>query len=291
MQPVGSMSQQVAVLVHRAALDRHVGPERGERLLEPRRAVDDDQLRRPQAARDEIVEERPPGGSLSPPMFLTASSTFWPSARTPRTTSSEIEVAFLSSRTRTTVPSRISRTIGSSASETGVPGIPVALHLAPDPADRILADRATEQGRQCPPYPARVGAGKIGRGDQRIGGVRAALIGPQRLALPLGRLAVPADDPGTRDGDLGRPECAGQRARPMAVPMAGDGAAALSAAAGLPAPIARPRQRCLQFVFDHRLDEVAHPSRRAVFDRIKPTVEKLLTRPHRPGFVVLILMA
>src|SRR5512145_1734477 len=43
--------------------------------------------------------------SLSPPMFLTASSTFCPSRRTPSTTSSEIDVAFLSSRTLTTVPS------------------------------------------------------------------------------------------------------------------------------------------------------------------------------------------
>src|SRR5512132_2508136 len=48
-------------------------------------------------------------------MFFTASSTFWPSRRTPRTTRSEIDVAFLSSRTRTTVPSRINRTMSSSA--------------------------------------------------------------------------------------------------------------------------------------------------------------------------------
>ena len=48
---------------------------------------------------------------VSPPMFLTASSTFWPPSRTPSTTSSTIEVAFRSSRTRTTVPSRITRTI------------------------------------------------------------------------------------------------------------------------------------------------------------------------------------
>jgi len=46
-------------------------------------------------------------------MFLIASSTFWPSRRTPSATSNEIEVAFLSSRTRATVPSRMSRTIGS----------------------------------------------------------------------------------------------------------------------------------------------------------------------------------
>ena len=50
-------------------------------------------------------------------MLLIASSIFWPSARTPSATSNEIEVALLSSRTRATVPSRISRTIGSSASE------------------------------------------------------------------------------------------------------------------------------------------------------------------------------
>jgi hypothetical protein len=50
-------------------------------------------------------------------MLLIASSIFWPSARTPSITSSEIKVALWSSRTRTTVPSRISRTIGSAASE------------------------------------------------------------------------------------------------------------------------------------------------------------------------------
>jgi hypothetical protein len=46
-----------------------------------------------------------------------ASSTFCPSRRTPGTTSSEMSVALLSSRIRTTVPSRISRTMSSSASE------------------------------------------------------------------------------------------------------------------------------------------------------------------------------
>jgi hypothetical protein len=51
--------------------------------------------------------------SLSPPMLRIASSTFWPSARTPSATRSEIDVARLSSRTRTSGPSRISRTIGS----------------------------------------------------------------------------------------------------------------------------------------------------------------------------------
>jgi hypothetical protein len=48
--------------VHGATLNRRLGPERGERLLETRRAVDDDEFRRLQSTFDEIVEECPPGG-------------------------------------------------------------------------------------------------------------------------------------------------------------------------------------------------------------------------------------
>ena len=41
VQVLGRMADEVAVLVHGAALDRQVlAPERGERGLEPRRAVD-----------------------------------------------------------------------------------------------------------------------------------------------------------------------------------------------------------------------------------------------------------
>jgi hypothetical protein len=63
-------------------------------------------------------------------MLLIASSTFWASARTQRITSSEIEVALRSSRTRTTVPSRIRRTIGSPAGECLVPMERRFIHLA-----------------------------------------------------------------------------------------------------------------------------------------------------------------
>src|SRR6202158_3635586 len=44
---------------------------------------------------------------LSPPMLLIASKTFWPSARTPRTTRSETEVALRASRQRPTHPAGI----------------------------------------------------------------------------------------------------------------------------------------------------------------------------------------
>ncbi len=53
--------------------------------------------------------------SFSPPMFFTANSTFCLSRRMPGTTSSEMFVALRSSRTRTIVPSRISRTTPSPA--------------------------------------------------------------------------------------------------------------------------------------------------------------------------------
>ena len=60
MQALRGMGE-VAVLVHGAALDSHVGPQRRQRLFEARRAVDHDQLRRSQSAPDEIVEQRAPG--------------------------------------------------------------------------------------------------------------------------------------------------------------------------------------------------------------------------------------
>jgi hypothetical protein len=42
MQPIGSMSEKVAMLIHRAAaLNRDVGPQCGKGFLEAGRAVDD----------------------------------------------------------------------------------------------------------------------------------------------------------------------------------------------------------------------------------------------------------
>ena len=44
MQPLGCVGEQVAVLVDRAALGRHVAPEGGQRLLQPGPAVDNQKL-------------------------------------------------------------------------------------------------------------------------------------------------------------------------------------------------------------------------------------------------------
>jgi hypothetical protein len=74
--------------------------------------------------------------------------------------SNEIAVALRSCRTRTTVPSRMSRTIGSSASERTFQASQF-LDLAPYPAHRVLADRAGEQRAERPSYTPRVGAGEV----------------------------------------------------------------------------------------------------------------------------------
>src|SRR5664280_3749817 len=52
--------------MNRAALDRHAVPDGGDRFVETRRAIDDEELRLPQPAFDEIVEHRPPSlGALA----------------------------------------------------------------------------------------------------------------------------------------------------------------------------------------------------------------------------------
>src|SRR5271168_2152304 len=192
------------------------------------------------------------------------------------TTSSEIEVALRSSRTRTTVPSRISRTIGSSASER-------EFHASQSPFT-LRHTRLTVSLPTSPPNtlrsarrtPARIGAGKIHTGDQRIGSPRAALIIPQHLALPFRRLAAGSVQPGARHRDLGFPERARQRANPAAMPMARNNCCRIPTfrMPGEPA-IARARQSRIKLAANHLLDQSADLPADHVFDRIKPIVEKV----------------
>ena len=197
MQPLRCMCQQVTMLVHRTALDRNVRPERRQGRVEAGTAIDDDQFRRLQAPLDEIVEQRPPGrfASLSPPIFFTANSTFLPSRRTPMATRREIDVALLSSLTRTTVPSRMRRMIGSLAtdrlfqpSQSPLTLRHVRLTMSlPTP----LANTAARARRPSATHPSscarwslgqlrppRVGPGQIGRGDQCLSSLGAALVRP-----------------------------------------------------------------------------------------------------------------
>lgn len=52
LQPLGRIRQKIAVLLDRAALHRYAVPDAGDRAIEPRRAVHDEELGPPQAAPD-----------------------------------------------------------------------------------------------------------------------------------------------------------------------------------------------------------------------------------------------
>jgi len=60
VQALRRVRQKVPVLVDRAALDRHAVPDGRDGLVEPRRAVDDEELGPSQAALEEIVEHGAP---------------------------------------------------------------------------------------------------------------------------------------------------------------------------------------------------------------------------------------
>ena len=70
MQPVRRVSEEITVLVHRAALNRHIGPERRQRLVQAGTAVDDDEFRRLQAARGQVVQQGPPSRFAFPAHVL-----------------------------------------------------------------------------------------------------------------------------------------------------------------------------------------------------------------------------
>src|SRR5947199_7485811 len=103
------------MLVNRVSLHRHAILKHCDRPFHSRRTIDDEELRPAETTPDEVIEDSAPSFGVLAALFLTARRIFCPSARTPITTRSEIEVALPSRRTRTAVPSRISRTVGSSA--------------------------------------------------------------------------------------------------------------------------------------------------------------------------------
>ena len=138
-----------------------------------------------------FVEELAPPAWLSPPIFPIESKTFWPSRRTPIAARTEMLVALRSSRVLITVPSRISRTISSSA-RPRLHQIPIDLHLAPRPAHNVLAHSTPEEPEQRAFHPPRVGSGQIHRSDQRLGLSGQQLVARQRPRTPFRRPTVGA---------------------------------------------------------------------------------------------------
>jgi hypothetical protein len=153
--------------------------------------------------------ERRQAEVLSPPICLMESSTFWPSRRTPMAASTEMLVAFLSSRVRITVPSRskpanairprewANRTMSSSARLRAHQAsqstftlrqarLTTMSHVAPlIRAKMATADGALEQPEQGPLDTACVVSGKADRRDQRLGLLYQPLVTGQRLRPPF----------------------------------------------------------------------------------------------------------
>ena len=266
------------MLVHGAALDSHVGPQRRHRLFEARCAVDDDQRRRSQSAPDQIVEQRTPGRLAFPAHALDREQhllTVGAHAKRHEQRDRGRPSVEPDTRDCAVEDQPHDRLFGE---RTRIPGVPVALRLAPDAADHVLADRPGKHRVQRASHAAGVGPGEISPGeispgDQGVGGPGAALAGAQRTAPPFARLAVLAGQPSARHGD---PRLAKRaRQRPLALPVAhADNRRRRLVLAWLAPTLARTRQRLGKFLLQHRLDKAARPSPNPVLDRVEPIIQK-----------------
>ena len=239
-----------------------------------------EELRCPQAAGDQVVEHGPPRR-----LALAAHVARPPAAPSARRgarrapPAARCAVALRSSRTRTdrAVQDQADDVLAGQVAP--APGLPVRLHLAPGAADHVLAHRAPEQRGQRALHPARVGAGQVGAGDQRLDLPGQPGVARQRGAAPLPRAAVLGPQPGARHGDLHRPEGAGQLPLAVAVPMARGARRPLVA----PAP-----QRRRQLLLDQLLDEAADPLPQPGLDRVEPGLPGEQRRPGRLLAAILV---
>lgn len=117
-----------------------------------------------------------------------------------------MEVAFRSSRTRTTMPLRMRRTIGSPASERALQVYPSPFTFRQTPLTVSLPIVPPNKAEERSAHLARVGAGQVADDNQSVGGQRAELIGPHRLALPFRRPALGGVQWGAGHRDFDRPE-------------------------------------------------------------------------------------
>jgi hypothetical protein len=159
VQALGGVRKEIAMLVNRAALDRHAVPDDGDGLVEPRRAVDDEELGPSQAALDEIVEDGAPGlgalaaHALDREQHLLAVLAYAKDDKERDGSRFAVEPHAHHCAVENEPHDRF---FGKRA---GVPRVPVGLHLAPDPAHRILADRAANREASAG-APGVVGAGR-----------------------------------------------------------------------------------------------------------------------------------
>jgi hypothetical protein len=200
------------------------------------------------------------------------SSTFWPSRRTPSATNKR------QSGGAPVEANPHHRAVEDEAHDVVVlqvaplPRLPIGLDLVPGPADHVLADRAAEQRSQRPPHPPRIGARKVGGGDQRLGTPGQPLVGWDRAVAPLRRPAGRPDETGARHRHRDGSERADQLTLTMAVTM--------PVRVAVPS-IAATLQARFQFGLRHFLDEASNALANGPFQRVEPilTTEWLRLRP------------
>ena len=260
--------------VNRAALHRNIGPERRECLLQAGRPIHDDELRCLQAAGCDIVEQRAPGRLALPAHVLDREQHLLPVTADAKD-HQERDRGGLAVE-----PDAHDRAVENEAhhilsgQRTPAPRLPVGLHLAPHPADHVLADRASKQRRKRTTNPARVGAGQIGPGDQRLGAAGQPLVSRQGGVLPFARAALGAHQPGSGHAHRHGAEAAQEAALAMAMAVAGrrrvlTGIMGTRRTAAL---IALAAERGIQLGFEQVLDEGADARAHARLEWIEPVL-------------------
>ena len=224
-----------------------------------------------EGAAREVVQDRSQACGL-PAHPLDGEQHFCPSSRTPMTTSSEI--AWLSCRDHADdVPSRISRTIGSSFSGRAFQASQsvctlrhtrLTVSLPTAPPNSAASARRTRRVLVPTDTPKR-------SAHRRLGPV---LIGPQRLALPFRGGAIRTLQARPRHRDLGLAERPDQRPRPAAIAISahwGNGRLRLP---GATSAVPRPLQGGVEFQMDQRFDPVPDARTHAGLDGVDPIIEK-----------------
>ena len=142
------MGEEVAMFVNRAALDQNIRPKPGQRLLDAWSAIDDDELSPLQAAFDEVVEERSPGGFAFTAHVLARERHLLAVLSHAKGDEKRDRRRFL------VEPDPHDRAIEDQPDDwlvgegAGVPGIPIALNFAPDPDKNTLLENAIAAASQ-----------------------------------------------------------------------------------------------------------------------------------------------
>src|SRR3954469_15733521 len=273
MQPLWRVSEEIPVLMNRTPLSWYYWPERSQRLLQAGRAVDNQELRGPQAAGDQVIEHGPPGRLALPAHAADGQQHLLPvpAHAEDHQQRNRGGLAVQPDPHHGAVQNEADDVLAAEVAP--APGFPVRLHLAPGAADHVLAHRAPEQRRQRPLHPPRVGPGQVGPRNQRLELARPPGVVWQHGAAPFPAAAVLGPQPGPRHRKLDWPERAVQLPPAVPVPMPHGPASPLVAAAP---------QRRLELLLHQLLNQAADPAPQAGFDGVKPGLpgkQRLLGSP------------